>query len=53
MTQIIRKDKKRIAGEFMDSKTSGKGSSKSEKMPKQLSESVVKPFPNRKVNQRS
>jgi hypothetical protein len=49
MTHIVRKDKKTIVGEFMDSKTSGQSSSKSRTMPQQLAESAVKPFPERKV----
>jgi hypothetical protein len=50
MTNIVRKDKKTVVGEMMDAKTSGGNSSgKSNKLPAQLAESVVKPFPDRKV----
>ncbi len=47
--KIIRKDGKTIVGEVMDSKSSGKGASKSREMPKQLAESAIRPFPERKV----
>ena len=38
MTQIVKKN--RLIGEMMDAKSSGKGSNKSQGMPKQLAESV-------------
>ena len=47
MTKI--QSKKTVIGEVMDGKTSGMSSSQSKKMPAQLGESVVRPFPQRRV----